>query len=90
MLLTYAGQRMGFSNLHTTTACTGTVVANTWMISSVNLRDAKDCWRWFQCGALMMGMTVSAGLLAEYVKAAGLVQGTGWIQQLKHVAELRS
>lgn len=48
-------------------SCGGTALALGWMISRVNLKDAKDCWRWFKwCAWAVGGGTVGGGLVGEY------------------------
>ena len=37
------------------------------MILQVDLRDPRDCLRWFQAGFLLIGACVVAGLLGEYL-----------------------
>lgn len=59
------GILMKFGNFYYAIACAGSAVVNIWMLFSVNLADASQCWWWFQGGGLMIGSILSVGMILQ-------------------------
>ncbi|KAL8714650.1 MAG: hypothetical protein Q9220_001599 [cf. Caloplaca sp. 1 TL-2023] len=49
----------------------GSTIILAWMICSLDLTDPGDCAWWFQTGSMLIGISITSGLGAEYV-AKGL------------------
>ena len=47
-------------------ACAGVATLLCWMIWSVDVKDPRQCWWWFQYGCLIVGSAIAVGLGAEY------------------------
>lgn len=60
-----SGILMGFGGFYFVFACVGSALVNTWMIFSVDLKDASQCWWWFQGGGIMIGSIISTGMLSQ-------------------------
>lgn len=60
-----SGSFMGFSMAYYVLVCLGSAAVNVWMISSVDLAEAGQCWWWFQGGGMMIGSVLSAGMLFQ-------------------------
>jgi 4-hydroxybenzoate polyprenyltransferase len=59
------GYLIGLGNVYYAVACIGSAFVNTWMLSSVDLGDAAQCWWWFQGGGIMIGSMLSVGMLSQ-------------------------
>jgi 4-hydroxybenzoate polyprenyltransferase len=59
------GILMGFGSFYYVVACVGSAFVNTWMLLSVDLADAGQCWWWFQGGGMMIGSILSMGMLSQ-------------------------
>jgi len=59
------GTLMGFGIWYYAVSCVGSAIVNVWMLVSVNLADASQCWWWFQAGGMMIGCILSLGSLSQ-------------------------
>ena len=66
-LLACSGFLGGFSIGYLVTTCASVAFLILWMIWSVDLRDSRQCWWWFQNGSLMMGGLMCMGTFVEYL-----------------------
>lgn len=66
-LLGAAGLAAGAGPAFFIGSCGGGLLALMAMIRKVKLKDAKDCWWWFQNGCWMTGGVISTGLAVDYL-----------------------
>ncbi|KAF4552925.1 4-hydroxybenzoate polyprenyltransferase-like protein [Elsinoe fawcettii] len=66
-LLIPAGLALGFSAMYFSLSCGGTAVALLSMIGLVNLKEPASCAWWFRSNFWLVGGSMAAGLLAEYL-----------------------
>lgn len=66
-LLAGAGAAVGVGPVYYAGTCGGAGVTLGYMITKVNLRSVRDCWRWFKTGAWFTGGAISLGLCSEYL-----------------------
>jgi len=59
------GILLGFGSFYFVVACAGSALVNVWMLLSVDLADAAQCWWWFQGGGLIIGSILSIGTLTQ-------------------------
>lgn len=60
-----SGTLMGFGTSYYVLVCMGSAAVNAWMIASVDLAEAAQCWWWFQGGGMMIGSVLSVGMLFQ-------------------------
>ena len=59
------GVLMGFGGFYYVVACIGSALVNTWMLLSVDLADAGQCWWWFLGGGMIIGSILSIGMSSQ-------------------------
>nr|UZP47901.1 putative prenyltransferase [Cladonia uncialis subsp. uncialis] len=70
-LLWSLGTWMGAQMWYFYFAVCGDLVVLTTMILKVDLGDPRDCFRWFETSSLLVGLSIAAGLFAEYLVRCG-------------------
>ncbi|CAD6569069.1 MAG: Para-hydroxybenzoate--polyprenyltransferase, mitochondrial precursor (PHB:polyprenyltransferase) [Alectoria sarmentosa] len=65
-LLASTGCLLGLGAWFWGAAVGGTAIVLGWMIVTVRLEEAEDCWRWFKWCIWFIGGTLCLGLLGEY------------------------
>lgn len=65
-LLGTAGFVIGAGPIFYAGTCGGAAITLAYMVRSVNLSDAQDCWAWFRKGAWYTGGVISLGFAGEY------------------------
>ncbi|KOS22804.1 4-hydroxybenzoate polyprenyltransferase [Escovopsis weberi] len=66
-LLGAAGVAAGAGPAFFIGSCGGGLLTLAAMIHKVNLKNAKNCWWWFQNGCWITGGVISAGLAVDYL-----------------------
>jgi len=67
-LLSAAGWMGGLGPVYYLWSCGGAALGTAWMVRTINLKDAEECWGWFKwCAWAVGGVAVGGGLAGEYV-----------------------
>ena len=67
LILWATGVHMGAGIWYSFGAVGGNTSVLAWMLLDLDLDSPKNCLGWFQMGSLLVGLTISVGLLGEYL-----------------------